>query len=104
MGWESERNRNSLSPHGLKEAQGHGAHVDVSGGTEMPRGGICGSTPLNANPHQGGPKANVYMKPGREPLRGNPASMTPPHTTSPHPYTAEGGPRESVVITPRSRP
>jgi hypothetical protein len=24
MPWEPERNRNSLSPHGIKEAQGHG--------------------------------------------------------------------------------
>lgn len=47
MPWESERNLRSLSPHGLKEMQGHAAHVDVSAGTEMPPG-ILG-TSLNRN-------------------------------------------------------
>jgi hypothetical protein len=103
MPWENERNLNSLSPHGLKAAEGHAAHVDVSTGTEIPRAGVCGA-PLNSNPHQGGPKSNVYMPRDRTPLRGNPQEMRPPHTASPHRYAADPGPRESVVITPRTRP
>ena len=104
MGWEVERNRYSLSPHGIKEAEGHGAHVDVSAGNEMPRGGVCGPSPLNADPHGRGDKASPYASPSSHRPRGAPAEMKPPHTASPHRYGADPGPRESDIITPRSRP
>ena len=102
MPGENENHRN-ISHHGIKQSQGYGAHVDVSGGNEMARGGVCGS-PINADPHQGGPRSNVYMPRDRTPVRGDPASMTPPHTAQPHRAAADPGPRESVVVTPRSRP
>jgi hypothetical protein len=51
MPWEPERNIRSLSPHGIKEAEGHGARAmhDVSCviGQEMPSG-ILSMTPLGA--------------------------------------------------------
>ena len=51
MPWESERNRNSLSPHGLKEAAGHAAparhDVRCVVGQEMPPG-LLSMTPLGA--------------------------------------------------------
>jgi len=66
MPWEPERNRNSLSPHGLKEAEGHAAPVDASAGTEMPPG-ILSMTPLGAT------KSSPYMPPqqtaGEKPRR-----------------------------------
>ena len=58
MPWEPERNRNSLSPHGQKEMQGHGARAlhDVRSviGQEMPPG-ILSMTPLGAT------KSSPYM-------------------------------------------
>ena len=58
MAWQPERNRNSLSPHGLKEAEGHAApgvhdvnHVSCP---EMPPG-ILSMTPLGAT------KSSPYM-------------------------------------------
>jgi hypothetical protein len=47
MGWEPECNLKSLSPCGLKEAEGHAAHIDASAGTEMPPG-ILSMTSLGA--------------------------------------------------------
>jgi hypothetical protein len=58
MPWEPNHNIRSLSPHGLKEAEGHaqrGVH-DVNGvpGTEQPPG-ILSMTPLGAT------KSSPYM-------------------------------------------
>jgi hypothetical protein len=51
MPWEENRNTRSLSPHGLKEAEGHGARavhdVRCVVGQEMPPG-ILSMTPLGA--------------------------------------------------------
>jgi hypothetical protein len=51
MPWEENRNIRSLSPHGIKEAEGHGARAlhDVRGvvGQEMPPG-ILSMEPLGA--------------------------------------------------------
>ena len=64
MGWEPERNRYSLSPHGLKEAQGHAMRAvhdaHCVSGPEMPPG-ILGPRPLNSDPHARGPKSPVYF-------------------------------------------
>jgi hypothetical protein len=58
MPWEENRNLNSLSPHGLKEAQGHAApgihDVSCVTGREMPPG-ILSMTPLGAT------KSSPYM-------------------------------------------
>jgi hypothetical protein len=54
MGWEPERNTKSLSPHGIKEAEGHAAHVHTGAGPEMPPG-ILSMTPLGAT------KSSPYM-------------------------------------------
>ena len=86
MGWEPERNRNSLSPHGIKEAQGHAAHVDVSAGTEMPPP-IRGDAPMSMTPHDRGPKSNPYVPVSSRRPVGEPTAMTPPHDPDPHPYT-----------------
>jgi hypothetical protein len=51
MPWESERNIRSLSPHGLKEAEGHAARGlhDVSCVTGREMGpGLLSMTPLGA--------------------------------------------------------
>jgi hypothetical protein len=70
MPWEPERNRNSLSPHGQKEMQGHAArgvhdinHVSCR---PMPDG-ILGA-PLNAKPNDRG-------EPGRGPVKVTPGRM-----------------------------
>jgi hypothetical protein len=58
MPWEPERNARSLSPHGLKEAQGHAApalhDTNCVGCGPMPPG-ILGPTPLGAT------KSSPYM-------------------------------------------
>jgi hypothetical protein len=101
MPWEENRNRNSLSPHGLKEAQGfvtpalHDPNCVVCG--PMPDG-ILGPTPLGAG------RSSPYMPSSSRPTRGAPREMRPPHTASPHRYGADPGPRESDIITPRSKP
>jgi hypothetical protein len=68
MPWEENRNTRSLSPHGLKEAQGHAApgvhdlnHVDCP----EPPPGILSMTPLGAM------KSSPYMPPaaGEKPRR-----------------------------------
>lgn len=83
MGWEPERNRFSLSPHGIKEAEGHGAHVDVSAGNEMPRAGVCGA-PMNVDPHGRGDRASPYASPSARRPRDEPTEMKPPHSQGPH--------------------
>jgi hypothetical protein len=101
MPWEPERNIRSLSPHGLKEAQGfaqRGVHdINSVGCPEMPPG-ILGPTPLGAG------RSSPYMPSSSQPPPGDPASMRTPHTASPHRYGADPGPRESDIITPRSKP
>jgi hypothetical protein len=105
MGWEPERNRFSLSPHGIKEAEGHatrGLHdANCVTGPEMPPG-ILGP-PLNPDPHRAGPRSNVTTPESSRPSRGAPQQMRPPHTASPHRYAPETE-RQSVIVTPRSRP
>ena len=106
MPGENENHRN-ISHHGTKEASGFAARAmhdrHSVAGNQMPGGGVCGS-PINADPHQGGGKANVYMPRDRTPVRGDPQQMRPPHTAQPHRAAADPGPRESVVIAPRSKP
>jgi hypothetical protein len=101
MPWERERNLNSLSPHGLKEAQGFAApalhDVHCVGCAPMPDG-ILGPTPLGAT------RSSPYMPSSSRPTRGAPQSMTPPHMAQPHRYGADPGPRESDIITPRTKP
>jgi hypothetical protein len=78
MPWEENRNNNSLSPCGLKEASGFAQHVDGSAGTEQPPG-ILSMTPLGAG------KSSPYMPDGSSrPPRGAPQAMTPPHNPAPH--------------------
>jgi hypothetical protein len=58
MPWEGERNIRSLSPHGLKEAEGHAKPAlhdpNCVPGFEMPSG-ILSMTPLGAG------KSSPYM-------------------------------------------
>jgi hypothetical protein len=106
MPWEPEHNRRSLSPFGLKEATGHaapGVHdIHSVGCPPMPEG-ITGA-PLNPDPHGGGDKASPYASPSSHRPRGKPQQMRPPHMAQPHRYGADPGPRESDIITPRSKP
>jgi hypothetical protein len=88
MGWQPERNRNSLSPHGIKEAEGHAARgVHDANSVPCPGmpDGILGA-PLNARPNDRG-------EPGRGPVKhepssrrpvGEPTEMKSPHTMGPH--------------------
>jgi hypothetical protein len=103
MPWEPDRNIRSLSPHGLKAAEGFAApgalhDTNCVGCGPMPDG-ILGPTPLGAT------KSSPYMPlASARPPRGDPASMRTPHTASPHRYGADPGPRESDIITPRTKP
>jgi hypothetical protein len=89
MGWQPERNRQSLSPHGLKEASGHaarGVHDINSVPCHEMGPGILGA-PLNPDPHRAGPRTNPYMpESSRRPV-GEPTAIRPPHDPAPHPYT-----------------
>ena len=85
MGWQPERNRNSLSPHGIKEAQGHaapgGVHdINSVGCAEMPAG-LLSMTPLGAG------KSSPYAPMSAARPKGEPTAMTPPHDPNPHPPT-----------------
>src|SRR6516164_4923718 len=101
MPWEENRNMRSLSPHGLKEAQGHatrGVHdATNSVGCPPTPPGILSMTPLGAG------RSSPYMPPPSSARpRDEPREIHPRHTSSPHKY----GPateRESVVITPRTK-
>jgi hypothetical protein len=70
MPWESERNLQSLSPHGLKEAEGHaapGVHDVHNVGCDPMPPGILSMTPIGAgvsSPYMPQPAA-VGQKPRR---------------------------------------
>jgi hypothetical protein len=91
--WESEQNRNSLSPAGLKEAQGFATRIDTSWSTHMPPG-ILGA-PLNPDPHIGGdraPAGNTFS--AARPANDMPPGLLPANgalNSDPHPY---GGDRK----------
>ena len=81
MPWEPERNIRSLSPHGLKEAEGHatrGVHdINSVPCPDMPPG-ITSMTPLGAG------KTSPYApESSRRPV-GEPREMQPPHNPGPH--------------------
>ena len=107
MPGDNENNRN-LSHHGLKATQGHaqrGVHdINSVGCPEMPRGGLTSMTPLNADPHGRGDRSNPYVPASSRAPRDVPREMRPPHMAEPHRYGADPGPRESDIITPRSKP
>jgi hypothetical protein len=89
MPWEAERNLRSLSPHGIKEAEGHasrGLHDPHSVGCPPMPPGITGA-PLNPDPHARGFKMPVHIAPETRRPRDEPTPMTPPHDPAPHPYT-----------------
>jgi hypothetical protein len=100
MPWEPEHNRNSLSPHGIKAAEGHATRTvhdrNSVSGPECPPG-ILGAAPLNPDPHGRGSKANPYASPSSHRPRGEPASMRPPHMAKPHRYAPDTE-RQSVVV------
>jgi hypothetical protein len=105
MPGENENHRN-ISHHHLKEAQGHGMRSlhdskNSVGCPPMPDG-ILGA-PLNPDPHGRGPKTNPYMPESARRPRDEPREMRPPHTASPHRYAPETE-RQTVVVTPRTRP
>jgi hypothetical protein len=81
MPWEREHNIRSLSPHGLKEAEGHGVRAmhdpHSVGCAEMPDG-ILSMTPLGAG------VSSPYAPESSRSPRGEPREMTPPHTVGPH--------------------
>jgi hypothetical protein len=106
MPWgPEERNRRSLSPHGEKEMQGHaqrGIHDLNSVGCPPMPAGILGA-PLRPDPHRAGPRMPVHIEPSAKRPVDEPASMHTPHTASPHKF-APATERQSVVITPRTKP
>jgi hypothetical protein len=87
-------------PYGRKQAENFAApalhDLNCVGCDPMPPG-ILGPTPLGAG------RSSPYMPSSSRPTR-DPQSMTPPHTASPHRYGADPGPRESDIITPRTKP
>ena len=66
MPWEPEHNIRSLSPHGLKEAEGfatRGVHdVRCVVGNDMPPP-LRGDAPMSMTPHDAGPGAPVHIVP-----------------------------------------
>jgi hypothetical protein len=92
MGWEPERNRKSLSPHGIKEAEGHGARgihdLNSVPCPDMPPG-LLSMTPLNARPNDRGEpgRGPVMHEPSSRRPVGEPTAITTPHDPAPHPYT-----------------
>jgi hypothetical protein len=64
--------------------------------------GITGA-PLKADPHARGFKMPVHIQPETRRPRDEPTSMRTPHTASPHRYAPETE-RQTVVLTPRTRP
>jgi hypothetical protein len=83
MPWEPEHNRRSLSPHGLKEATGHGmrgvhdvAHVP---GAEMGPG-LLSMTPLGAG------RSSPYAPMSAARPKDAPREISPPHSAGPHDY------------------
>jgi hypothetical protein len=84
MPWESERNTRSLSPHGLKAAEGHamrGVHDPNSVGCAEMAPGLLSMTPLGAG------RSSPYAPESSRRPRGEPREMRPPHDPSPHPPT-----------------
>jgi hypothetical protein len=81
MPWEEERNRNSLSPHGRKEMQGHGMRAMHDANSvpcpDMPPG-ITSMTPLGAG------KTSPYAPTSSRRPVGEPREMTPPHNPRVH--------------------
>ena len=94
MPWQDERNRNSLSPHGRKESEGHGTRGihDLNSVPCREMGpGLLSMSPLNADPHAREPQTNPYMPEiSRRPV-GEPSEIKPPHNVAPHHY---GGDRK----------
>jgi hypothetical protein len=81
-----------------------GVHdINSVGCPDMP-GGLTSMTPLNADPHGRGPKANPYVPVSSRQPRDVPREMRPPHRAEPHRYGADPGPRESDIVTPRTKP
>jgi hypothetical protein len=98
MPWEPEHNRRSLSPHGLKSAEGHGApgvhDVHNVGCSEMPPG-LLSMTPLGAG------KSSPYAPASSARPVGEPREMTPPHDPAPHPYTPAAQKQRPNTYVPR---
>jgi hypothetical protein len=87
MPWEPEHNRRSLSPHGLKAAEGHaapgGMHDSHSVGCAPMPDGITGA-PMNADPHRAGFKMPVHIAPSAARPKDEPREMAGPHSVGPH--------------------
>jgi hypothetical protein len=83
MPWEEERNIRSLSPHGRKEMQGHGARavhdINSVGCPEMGPG-LLSMVPLGAT------RSSPFApESSRRPV-GEPTAIQPPHNAGPHDY------------------
>jgi hypothetical protein len=83
MPWEPERNTNSLSPHGRKEAEGHGARgvhdINQVACPEMPPG-LLSMTPIGAG------RSSPYAPTSAARPVGEPTEIRPPHNPAPHRY------------------
>jgi hypothetical protein len=96
MPWEPERNRRSLSPHGLKEATGHaapGIHDIHSVGCPEPPSGLLSMTPIGAG------KSSPFMPESARPPRGAPREMAKPFDSGPH----DDWHSDPRFLTPRHR-
>jgi hypothetical protein len=96
MGWEPEHNRNSLSPHGLKEAQGHAARAlhdaNCVSGPEMPPG-ILSMQPLGPG------RSSPYAPTSAARPKDTPREIAKPYDSGPH-DDLHSDPRH---LTPRHR-
>jgi hypothetical protein len=101
MPWELEHNRRSLSPHGLKSAENHGApgvhDVHSVACTEMPNG-LLSMTPLGAG------RSSPYGAMSSRPPVGEPAHTTVPHDPNPHPPTPAAQKQRPNTYVPMRKP
>jgi hypothetical protein len=94
MPWEQEHNRNSLSPHGLKKAQGHAPRTvhDANhvAGFDMPPP-LRGDAPMSMTPHDAGFRQPVKIAPSSaRPVNDMGPGLLPTRgclDADPHPYT-----------------
>jgi hypothetical protein len=83
MPWEREHNIRSLSPHGLKAAEGHaapGVHDVHSVACPEMGPGLLSMVPLGAG------RSSPYAPVSAARPKGEPTAMTPPHARGPHDY------------------
>jgi hypothetical protein len=98
MPWQEERNRNSLSPHGRKEMEGHGMRGvhDINSVPCPEMGpGLLSMTPLGAG------RSSPYAPVSAARPRDEPTATSVPHDPAPHPYSPAGQKQRPNTYMPK---